>query len=198
MNSHLMRGLLALYPRAFRDRYGAELASVTNELIGAGEITPLLAALNLAYGAALEWARVLFNSRRTAQAMAAAAIVAVAGSLYITSQAPPQSMPATAHSNSAPAYRFSVEACSLRDHLLGLVAVKNAAAKPGQLPSVQVRPSVLVPGGLNLKVRPLPPTSWHALSRPSSAGPCAIVLNPHSERWIMPLAPGSNSPKHSS
>ena len=78
MNGHLMRGLLALYPRAFRDRYGAELASVTDERISAGELTPLLAALNLACGAAF-WL-LLFHSRRTVLAMAVAAIMAVAGS----------------------------------------------------------------------------------------------------------------------
>ena len=91
MNGHLMRGLLALYPRAFRDRYGAELASVTDERISAGELTPLLAALNLACGAALEWGRVLFHSRRTVLAMAVAAIMAVAGSLYVASHVRPQS-----------------------------------------------------------------------------------------------------------
>ena len=39
MNRHLLRVLLALYPRAWRDRYGAELAGLTEDLISAGEIT---------------------------------------------------------------------------------------------------------------------------------------------------------------
>jgi hypothetical protein len=73
MNGHLMRVLLALYPRAFRDRYGAELASLTDDLIGAGELSPLLAVFNLVWGAALEWGRVLFYSRRAAQAPTAPA-----------------------------------------------------------------------------------------------------------------------------
>ena len=32
MNRHLLRALLALYPRPWRDRYGAELASLTEHL----------------------------------------------------------------------------------------------------------------------------------------------------------------------
>ena len=54
MNRHLLRVLLALYPRAWRDRYGAELAGLTEDLINAGEIRPLSAVVNLAGGAALE------------------------------------------------------------------------------------------------------------------------------------------------
>lgn len=34
MNGHLMRVLLALYPRAFRDRYGAELAILPPAMAG--------------------------------------------------------------------------------------------------------------------------------------------------------------------
>jgi hypothetical protein len=64
MNRHLLRALLALYPRSWRDRYGAELASLTEELIRAGEIAPLPAMVNLAGGAALERGRVLVGSRR--------------------------------------------------------------------------------------------------------------------------------------
>jgi protein-S-isoprenylcysteine O-methyltransferase Ste14 len=53
------RGLLALYPRAWRERYGAEVTSLADELISAGETTPLRAALGLIGGAALERWRVL-------------------------------------------------------------------------------------------------------------------------------------------
>jgi hypothetical protein len=35
MNAHLVRLLLALYPRAWRDRYGAEVVRLTEELIAA-------------------------------------------------------------------------------------------------------------------------------------------------------------------
>ena len=50
MNRRLLRALLALYPRAWRDRYGAEVAHLTGELIAAGETTPLAGALNLMAG----------------------------------------------------------------------------------------------------------------------------------------------------
>ena len=62
MSRHLLRVLLALYPRAWRDRYGAELAGLTEDLISAGEIRPLSAVVNLAGGAALEWGRVMAGS----------------------------------------------------------------------------------------------------------------------------------------
>jgi capsular polysaccharide biosynthesis protein len=64
MNRRLLRALPALYPRAWRDRYGAELAGLTEDLISAGEIRPLSAVVNLAGVAALEWGRVLAGSRR--------------------------------------------------------------------------------------------------------------------------------------
>jgi hypothetical protein len=45
MNRHLARWPLALYPHAWRDRCGPETASLTSELISAGETTPLRAGL---------------------------------------------------------------------------------------------------------------------------------------------------------
>jgi protein-S-isoprenylcysteine O-methyltransferase Ste14 len=50
--SRRMRWLLALYPRAWRDRYGREVADLTEELIRAGDTTPLRAGLELAAAAA--------------------------------------------------------------------------------------------------------------------------------------------------
>jgi capsular polysaccharide biosynthesis protein len=76
MNRHLLRVLLALYPRAWRDRYGAELAGLTEDLISAGEIRPLSAVVNLAGGAALEWGRVLAGSRYVVGEVAVAGLVA--------------------------------------------------------------------------------------------------------------------------
>ena len=76
MNRHLLRVLLALYPRAWRDRYGAELAGLTEDLINAGEIRPLSAVVNLAGGAALEWGRVLAGSRYVVGEVAVAGLVA--------------------------------------------------------------------------------------------------------------------------
>lgn len=87
MNRRLVRMLLTLYPRAYRDRYGAEVVRLTEELIAAGEITPTEGALNLAVAATAERGRALAGSWRTAAAMALAALVALAGSFYVTSPA---------------------------------------------------------------------------------------------------------------
>lgn len=89
MNRHVLRGLLALYPRAWRDRYGPEVASLTDELIAAGETTPLQGALDLLAGALAERGRALAESRSVALAMTVAAIVAVAASVFATSRAGP-------------------------------------------------------------------------------------------------------------
>jgi hypothetical protein len=193
MNGHLMRGLLALYPRAFRDRYGAELASVTDDLISAGELTPLLAVLNLVCGAALEWGRVLFSSRRVVQAMAAAAIVAVAGSLYVTSAARPPSTAASAHSGSAlvVTYRSSgrcyswVGPAGSVATLSRVLAEIQAAAKPGQF------------AWLSMQTLPLPVGAAHPSPRPGLASSCVLVIKLLPAGWIVRLrsAPGSMSLK---
>lgn len=52
-----MRWLLYLYPRRWRDRYGAEVARLAGELVRAGDATPLRAALDLIRGAAVERVR---------------------------------------------------------------------------------------------------------------------------------------------
>jgi hypothetical protein len=78
MNRRLTRWLLALYPRYWRDRYGTEVASLNEELINAGETTPLRAGLNLLAGAAVERGRALAASRHAVLAAAAAAIIMVA------------------------------------------------------------------------------------------------------------------------
>jgi len=102
MNRHLVRLLLALYPRAWRDRYGAEVVRLTEELIAAGETTPAQGALNLASAAVVERGRALADSRRTAVAMAVAALVAVAGSFYVTAHARPPGPATAASAQSAP------------------------------------------------------------------------------------------------
>jgi hypothetical protein len=89
MNRHVLRGLLALYPRAWRDRYGPEVASLTDELIAAGETTPLQGALDLLAGALAERGRALAGSRSVALATTVAAIVAVAASVFATTRARP-------------------------------------------------------------------------------------------------------------
>jgi hypothetical protein len=88
LNRHLVRLLLALYPPAWRVRYGAEVVRLTEELIAAGEVTPAEGALNLMANAAVERGRALADSRRTAVAMALAAVVAVAGSFYAVGHGP--------------------------------------------------------------------------------------------------------------
>jgi hypothetical protein len=191
MNRHLMRGLLALYPRAFRNRYGAELASLTDDFIRAGEITPLLAGLSLAGGAVLEWGRVLFSSRRAVQAMAAAAIVAVAGSVYLTSQARPPSPPASVHSGSAlvvtyrsngSCYSWVGPAGSVAS-LHQVLAEIEAASKLGQF------------SWLSMQTLPLTGAAAHASPRPSRAVRCVMVIKPLPAGLVVRIAPGSISPK---
>ena len=54
-----MRWLLYLYPRAWRKRYGAEVARLAGELVRAGDTTPLRAALDVVRAAAGERVRAL-------------------------------------------------------------------------------------------------------------------------------------------
>ncbi len=68
MTGRLVRWPLALYPRSWRNRYGAEVADLTDELIATGETTALRAGLNLILGAAIE-------QRRAAAASAGAVLV---------------------------------------------------------------------------------------------------------------------------
>jgi protein-S-isoprenylcysteine O-methyltransferase Ste14 len=71
------RRLLAVYPRGWRDRYGAEVADLADELITAGETTPLRAGLDLLAGAVVERWRVV--ARRAVLASSVAAIAAGGG-----------------------------------------------------------------------------------------------------------------------
>jgi len=68
------RGVLALYPRDWRERYGREVADLADELIMAGETTSLRAALGLAAGAAVERCRAVARRAVLAAAMAACGI----------------------------------------------------------------------------------------------------------------------------
>jgi hypothetical protein len=92
-------------PRAWRDRYGAEVVRLTEELIAAGETTPAQGALNLASAAVVERGRALADSRRAAVAMAVAALVAAAGSFYVTAHARPPGPATAASAQSAPPAR---------------------------------------------------------------------------------------------
>jgi hypothetical protein len=198
MNRRLLRGLLALYPRAFRDRYGAELASLTDDLVSAGEITPLLAALNLLRGAALEWGRVLTDSRRAGLAVGAAAVMAAAGSVIVAaagifsaaSHARPQGTAASVHSVSAPGAiaQPSASCVFIVKSALGTVQIATgtgAAAKLGRASGVLVPAIILVPATLGADSRPLPHPAaipacviWATTSVPAGSNPALGFILP--------------------
>jgi protein-S-isoprenylcysteine O-methyltransferase Ste14 len=73
-----VRRLIALYPRAWRQRYGSEVGDLTDELIRDGHTTRLRAGLDLAGGAAAEHGRALTRSP-AAGLGCVAAITAAAG-----------------------------------------------------------------------------------------------------------------------
>jgi len=198
MNRHLLRGLLAMYPRTFRDRYGAELARLTDELISAGEITPLLAVLNLAGGAALEWGRVLTGSRRAALAVSAAAVMAAAGSLvvaavglfYVAGHAQPPSKAVSVRIVGAPAaIALPAVSCAVKvtpagqgsvQFIVGIPASKPgqvAVSKPGHVAAAVAPVAVLLPGTLSIQSGSLP-SQVPVSVRVGSAGQCVIKLSP--------------------
>jgi hypothetical protein len=77
MNRRLKGWLLSLYPRRWRDRYGPEVSSLTDELIDAGETTPTRAGFDLTFSAVSERGRALGErwrglGRRRVLAMATA------------------------------------------------------------------------------------------------------------------------------
>jgi protein-S-isoprenylcysteine O-methyltransferase Ste14 len=74
--------VLALYPRAWRERYGAEVSELTAELIAAAEVTPLRAGLDLLAGAARERHRALNRCRRVLAAAVTAAAAATLAASY--------------------------------------------------------------------------------------------------------------------
>ncbi len=57
-----VRRLVALYPRAWRERYGGEVGDLADELISEGQTTRLRAGLELVEGAAIEHGRALARS----------------------------------------------------------------------------------------------------------------------------------------
>jgi protein-S-isoprenylcysteine O-methyltransferase Ste14 len=62
MSGWPVRRLVALYPRAWRERYGGEVGDLTDELISEGRTTRLRAGLELVEGAVAEHGRVLARS----------------------------------------------------------------------------------------------------------------------------------------
>jgi hypothetical protein len=138
--------LMMLYPRAWRERYGAEVLRLTRELIAAGETTPVRAAINLACAAIAERCRVLGSSWRPAMAVAAAALVAVAGGLYAIG-------PARHASPASPVNRVRpVSAAPAPAGLTGLLCSfsrpTSPSAAPGRDTSTTITVAGVVPAGL--------------------------------------------------
>lgn len=61
MSRRWMRWLLLLFPRAWRDRYGREVLSLTEEMIREGDASPLRAGLDLVAVALFERTRALLG-----------------------------------------------------------------------------------------------------------------------------------------
>lgn len=125
--------LMMLYPRAWRDRYGAEVLRLTRELIAAGETTPARAAVNLACAAVAERCRALGHSWRPALAMAAAVLVAVAGGLYATGYTHRVSAASAISAPAAPAPARLVRVlCSIPRPAPGGAPAGRVKAPPGK------------------------------------------------------------------
>jgi hypothetical protein len=77
MNSWLFRSLVALYPKAWRERYSKEVGDLSAELLEAGETTRLHLALELARSALVERVRSLHRGRFIAVLSGSAALVVV-------------------------------------------------------------------------------------------------------------------------
>jgi len=75
-DGHLVTSLVALYPKTWRERYGPEVATLTGELIAAGDTTWLRAGLDLGTGAATERCRAVAKSSRMRLAPTVAALIA--------------------------------------------------------------------------------------------------------------------------
>jgi hypothetical protein len=157
MNRHLVRLLLMLYPRSWRDRYGPEVVRLTQELIAVGETTPARGALNMAGAALAERLRVLAGSTRTAVAMAVAALLAVAGSFYASGHTRPQKPPSAVSAVARPLAPAKLTSCVIWRDPAGSVAVQAPVkvnpvkvtlvigANPGQVIKVLTPVGVTVP-----------------------------------------------------
>jgi protein-S-isoprenylcysteine O-methyltransferase Ste14 len=77
MNRRLLRLILALYPRDWRQRYGTEVADLAQDLVADGERTPWRSALDLLAGAA----------KTRARAVTAAPTATIAGAVIAVSAA---------------------------------------------------------------------------------------------------------------
>ena len=152
MNRQLVRLLLMLYPRPWRERYGTEVARLTQDLIIAGETTPARGALNMMGAALVERGRALTYSSRIAVAMVVTALLAVAGSFYASGHARPPEPPSAA--GAAP-MQAKLTRCVVWPQGIGGVAVParvkialRVGSRPGQVAHVLVPVEVTVPDRL--------------------------------------------------
>ena len=153
MNRLLVRLLLMLYPRSWRERYGTEVVRLTQDLIVTGETTPARGALNMMGAALAERGRAMALSSRTAVAMVVAALLAVAGSFYASSHGRPPQPPSAASAARMPA---KLTSCVVWPRAIGGVAVPAKvkialptgakAPKPVPITNVLVPVTVIVPG----------------------------------------------------
>jgi hypothetical protein len=77
MSSWLFRSLVALYPKAWRERYSKEVGDLSAELLAAGEVTRLRLVLELLGSAFAERVRSLHRSRFALVLSGSAALVVV-------------------------------------------------------------------------------------------------------------------------
>jgi hypothetical protein len=133
MNRHLVRLLLMLYPRPWRDRYGAEVVRTTQDLIATGETTPTRGALNMAGAALAERARAVTDSSRIAVAMTVVALLAVVVSFYASGHARPQKAPSAASARPVAA-KLTGDRC---DFQLGLARGVVVPAADADVPAIE-------------------------------------------------------------
>jgi hypothetical protein len=170
MNQRVTGWLLALYPRSWRDRYGAEVASLTEELIRAGETRPLPAGLNLVAGAAVERARALAGSRTALVVSSAAVIVAlVAGGFVITGYAQP---------SQAPGGTFSASCLAVPPLQVTLSQAPPGRPRPPEpsRPTVRSRVGEQTVRGLSRAEARTRAGELSRLGRPPQPGPVAVTL----------------------
>ncbi len=84
MNSWLFRSLVALYPKAWRERYNKEVGDLSAELLAAGETTRLRLALELGRSALAERVRSLHRGRFMVVLSGSAALVVVVATFLAT------------------------------------------------------------------------------------------------------------------
>jgi hypothetical protein len=130
--------LMMLYPRAWRDRYGAEVLRLTRELIAAGETTPARAAVNLACAAFAERCRALGHAWRPAIAVSVAALLALAAGLSVTSHVH-RAASAGAASASAPPPRRAWSGSCARSRVRRRGSRRSRPSGPGRRSSSSCR-----------------------------------------------------------